>query len=141
LPSLRPAWLLKPKQRTRSGYRLYANRDFRAAGTDRGAEILGIPLKQSRVLEGRFEFGGSAAAPAGSTERKAQQLDKAIRAIAMRNMRSSLRESRFGAVFQLVVQEHRMQNSQEWKAQYFSAERGPKLAERQGLVARVSRNK
>jgi len=37
-----------------------------------------------------------------------------------------------------VVQEIEMQNSQEWKAQYFSAERGQSCGTAKALVARVA---
>ena len=126
--------LLKPKQRTRNGYRLYTSRDFARLEQIVVLKFLGIPLKQIRglletdsnlasVLERQLEILG---------ERR-RQLDKAIRAIGNAQYAIQSRGEPDWRLFQLVVQEIEVQNNQEWKRQYFSTEAQARVAERRKM--------
>ncbi|MBS1866462.1 MAG: MerR family transcriptional regulator [Acidobacteria bacterium] len=126
--------LLKPKQRTRSGYRLYANRDFARLEQIVVLKFLGIPLKQIRgLLEADSNLAAVLQRQQEVLNEKRRQLDKAIRAIGNAQYAIQSRGEPDWKLFQLVVQEIEMQNSQEWKAQYFSAEARAKVSERQKL--------
>ena len=126
--------LLKPKQRTHSGYRLYTNRDFARLEQIVVLKFLGIPLKQIRgLLEADSNLPAVLQRQQEVLNEKRRQLDKAIRAIGNAQQAIHSRGEPDWKLFQLVVQEIEMQNSQEWKAQYFSAEARAKVAERQKL--------
>ncbi|HET9804619.1 MAG TPA: MerR family transcriptional regulator [Candidatus Acidoferrum sp.] len=126
--------LLKPKQRTRSGYRLYTNRDFGRLEQIVVLKFLGMPLKQIRgLLEAESKMPMVLQRQQEVLSEKRRQLDKAIRAIGNAQYALQSRGEPDWKLFQLVVQEIEMQNSQEWKAQYFSAEARAKVAERQKL--------
>jgi MerR family transcriptional regulator, thiopeptide resistance regulator len=124
--------LLKPKQRTRSGYRLYTNRDFGRLEQIVVLKFLGIPLKQIRgLLEADSNLTAVLQHQQEVLNEKRRQLDKAIRAIGNARYAIQSHGEPDWKLFQLVVQEIEMQNSQEWKAQYFSAEARAKVAARQ----------
>lgn len=126
--------LLKPKQRTRSGYRLYANRDFARLEQIVVLKFLGIPLKQIRgLLEADSKLAAVLQRQQEVLNEKRRQLDKAIRAIGNAQYAIQSRGEPDWKLFQLVVREIEMENSQEWKAKYFSAEARAKVAERQKL--------
>ncbi len=126
--------LLKPKQRTRSGYRLYANRDFARLEQIVVLKFLGIPLKQIRgLLEADSKLAAVLQRQQEVLNEKRRQLDKAIRAIGNAQYAIQSKGEPDWKLFQLVVREIEMENSQEWKAKYFSAEARAKVAERQKL--------
>jgi MerR family transcriptional regulator, thiopeptide resistance regulator len=122
--------LLKPKQRTRSGYRLYTNRDFARLEQIVVLKFLGIPLKQIRgLLEADSNLAVVLQRQQEILGERRRQLDKAIRAIGNAQYAIQSRGEPDWKLFQLVVQEIEMQNSQEWKRQYFSPEAQAKVAE------------
>jgi len=126
--------LLKPKQRTRSGYRLYTNRDFARLEQIAVLKFLGIPLKQIRgLLEADSKMPVVLERQQKVLAEKRRQLDKAIRAIGNAQYAIQSRGEPDWKLFQFIVREIEMQNSQEWKGQYFSAEAKAKVAERQRL--------
>jgi DNA-binding transcriptional MerR regulator len=126
--------LLKPQQRTRSGYRLYTIRDFARLEQIVVLKFLGIPLKQIRgLLEADSNLAAVLQRQQEVLSEKRKQIDKAIRAIGNAQYAIQSHGEPDWKLFQLVVREIEMQNSQEWKAQYFSAEARAKVAERQKL--------
>jgi len=126
--------LLKPKQRTRSGYRLYSNRDFARLEQIVVLKFLGVPLKQiSGLLETESMLPEVLRRQEEILTDKRRQLDKAIRAIGNARQAMQSRGEPDWKLFQLVVQEIEMQKNVEWKAQYFSPEARAKVAERQKL--------
>jgi MerR family transcriptional regulator, thiopeptide resistance regulator len=126
--------LLKPKQRTRSGYRLYSDRDFARLEQIVVLKFLGIPLKQIRgLLEADSNLAKVLQRQQEILGEKRRQLDKAIRAIGNAQYAIQSRGEPDWKLFQLVVQEIEMQNNQEWKRQYFSPEAQAKVAERRRL--------
>jgi len=126
--------LLKPKQRTRSGYRLYSERDFARLEQIVVLKFLGIPLKQIRgLLEAESNLTVALQRQQEILGEKRRQLDKAIRAIGNAQWAIQSRGEPDWKLFQLIVKEIEMQNSQEWKRQYFSPEAQAKVAERRKL--------
>ncbi len=126
--------LLKPKQRTRSGYRLYSERDFARLEQIVVLKFLGIPLKQIRgLLEAESNLTVALQRQQEILGEKRRQLDKAIRAIGNAQWAIQSRGGPDWKLFQLIVKEIEMQNSQEWKRQYFSPEAQAKVAERRKL--------
>jgi DNA-binding transcriptional MerR regulator len=126
--------LLKPKQRTRSGYRLYSERDFARLEQIVVLKFLGIPLKQIRgLLEAESNLAAVLQRQQEILADKRRQLDKAIRAIGNAQWAIQSRGEPDWKLFQLIVQEIEMQNNMEWKRQYFSAEAQAKVAERRRL--------
>jgi len=137
--------LLRPKQRTEAGHRLYSLRDFARLEQIVVLKFLGIPLKQmSRLLEPDAKLSAVLGKQREVLFVKRLQLDKAIRAIsnAQRSIRSKKEPD--WKLFQLIVKEFDMQNSIEWKGKYFSDDAKAKVRERQKLwspelQARISR--
>jgi DNA-binding transcriptional MerR regulator len=126
--------LLKPKQRTRSGYRLYSGRDFARLEQIVVLKFLGIPLKQIRgLLEAESNLPAVLERQQEILADKRRQLDKAIRAIGNAKWAMQSRGEPDWRLFQLIVQEVEMQNNMEWKRQYFSQEAQAKVAERRRL--------
>ena len=126
--------LLKAKQRSSSGYRLYTNRDFGRLEQIVVLKFLGIPLKQIRgLLEAESRLPAVLEKQQDILTDKRRQIDKAIRAIGNARWAIQSRGEPDWKLFQLVVREIEMQNNQEWKAQYFSPEARAKVAERRKL--------
>jgi MerR family transcriptional regulator, thiopeptide resistance regulator len=126
--------LLKPKQRTQSGYRLYSEPDFARLEQIVVLKFLGIPLKQIRgLLEAESNLTVALQRQQEVLAEKRRQLDKAIRAIGNAQWAIQSRGEPDWKLFQLIVKEIEMQNSQEWKRQYFSPEAQAKVADRRKL--------
>jgi len=128
--------LLKPKERTHSGYRLYSERDFARLEQIVVLKFLGIPLKQIRgLLRSESNLATVLERQQEILTDKRRQLDKAIKAIGNAQHAMQSRGEPDWKLFQLIVKEIEMQNSQEWKRQYFSPEAQAKVAERNRLYS------
>jgi len=126
--------LLKPKQRSSSGYRLYTNRDFGRLEQIVVLKFLGIPLKQIRgLLEADSKMPAVLQRQQEVLSEKRRQLDKAIRAIRNAEYAIQSRGEPDWKLFQFIVREIEMEKSQEWKAKYFSPDARAKVAERRNL--------
>lgn len=126
--------LLRPKQRSQAGYRLYSMRDFARLEQIVVLKFLGIPLKQiRRLLESESNLGEALQRQQEVLSKKWRQLEKAIRAIGNAQRALQSRHEPDWKLFQLIVQEIEMQNKVEWKGKYFSPEARAKVAERQKL--------
>jgi MerR family transcriptional regulator, thiopeptide resistance regulator len=113
--------IVRPKQRSEAGYRLYSMRDFARLEQLVVLKFLGIPLKQIRkLLESEANLGSALQQQLNVLAEKRLQLDRAIRAIG--NARRSLqsRNEPDWKLFQFIVQEIEMQKKMEWKGKYFS---------------------
>jgi DNA-binding transcriptional MerR regulator len=121
--------LLRPKQRSQAGYRLYTDRNFARLEQIVVLKFLVIPLKQIRrepganlfaVLQRQLDvlFG------------KRLQLDRAIRAIRNARKACESKQEPDWKLFQLIVQEIEMQNAIDWKRKYFCVEAQAKVAAR-----------
>ena len=128
--------LLRPKQRSEAGYRLYSMRDFARLEQLVVLKFLGIPLKQIRaLLESEANLAGALQRQLNVLAEKRLQLDRAIRAIgnAQRSLQS--RNEPDWKLFQLIVQEIEMQKQMEWKGKYFSPSAKLKVAARRSALS------
>jgi len=127
--------LLRPKQRSRAGYRLYSARDFARLEQIVVLKFLGIPLKQiPRLLEPDAKLADVLQKQRDVLLTKRLHLDKAIRAISNAQRSLLSRKEPDWKLFQFIVQEFEMQKNTEWKAKYFSAEARAKVAARRSQL-------
>jgi MerR family transcriptional regulator, thiopeptide resistance regulator len=128
--------LLRPKQRSSAGYRLYSPQDFVRLEQIVVLKFLGVPLAQMRGL---LESDGKMAAVLETQrhvlEAKRCQLDRAIRAIGNAQRAIASRKQPDWNSFQLIVKEITMQKNSDWKGKYFSAEAKERVAERQRALS------
>jgi MerR family transcriptional regulator, thiopeptide resistance regulator len=127
--------LLRPKQRSEAGYRLYGLRDFSRLEQIVVLKFLGIPLKQiGRLLEPDAKLAEVMQQQRDMLLSRRLQLDKAIRAIdnAQRSLQS--RREPDWKLFQLIVKEFEMQKNIEWKGKYFSTEARAKVMARRNQL-------
>jgi len=123
--------LLRPKQRSEAGYRLYSIRDFGRLEQIVILKFLGVPLKQVRgLLEHESNLAKTLEKQQVVLGEKRRQVEKAIRAIgnALRALQS--RKEPDWKLFQLIVREIEMQNRIEWKGKYFSEDAKARVMER-----------
>lgn len=126
--------LLRPRQRSQAGYRLYSLQDFARLEQIVVLKFLGMPLKQiRRLLQAESGLGEALGRQQVVLAEKRTQLDRAIQAIS--NAQKSVRGR--GApdwkLFQYIVQEIEMQNSMDWTKKYYSSEARAKVEERKKL--------
>jgi MerR family transcriptional regulator, thiopeptide resistance regulator len=128
--------LLRPKQRSRAGYRLYTAQDFGRLEQIVVLKFLGLPLKQIRGL---LQSGSNLAAVLQHQQEvlleRRLQLDRAIRAIANAQKSVQSRKEPDWQLFQYIVKEIEMQKSIEWKGKYFSAEAKARVAARRSQLS------
>jgi DNA-binding transcriptional MerR regulator len=126
--------LLRPKQRSRSGYRLYSARDFARLEQIVVLKFLGIPLKQiRRLLEPDARLSEVLRKQRDVLFARRHQLDKAIAAINNAQRALTSESAPDWKLFQLIVKEFEMQNTTDWKGKYFSDDARAKVRERQKL--------
>lgn len=126
--------LLKPKQRTRSGYRLYAVRDFWRLEQIVVLKFLGMPLREIRgLLEAEAKLPSALRKQQIVLAEKRRQLDRAIAAIGNAREAFGSRKEGNWELLRYVIQEIAMQNSMEWSKKYYSAEAQAKVEERKKL--------
>ncbi len=126
--------LLRPKQRSQAGYRLYGMQDFARLEQIVVLKFLGMPLKQIRqVLSAQADLGEALGRQQKVLEEKLRQVDRAI--LAIRTAQRSVR--RHGEpdwkLFQTIVREIEMQNNNDWMDQYYSPQAKEKVEERKKL--------
>jgi DNA-binding transcriptional MerR regulator len=128
--------LLRPKQRSSAGYRLYTMRDFARLEQIVVLKFLGIPLKQIRaLLESEGNLASALQRQQDVLEQKRMQLDRAIRAISNAQRSLQSRNEPDWKLFQLIVQEIEMQKKMEWKGKYFSPAARMKVAARRNMLS------
>ena len=126
--------LLRPKQRSDAGYRLYTARDFARLEQIVVLRFLGIPLKQiRRLLEPDARLKDVLRRQRDILFARRHQLDKAIAAINNAQRALERESGPDWKLFQLIVKEFEMQNSADWKGKYFSEDAKAKVRERQKL--------
>lgn len=126
--------LLKPKQRSRAGYRLYSQRDFGRLEQIVVLKFLGMPLKQIRtVLESESTLPLALRRQQIVLAEKRRQLDKAIAAIGNAQQSLDAHHQPDWKLFQFIIQEIEMQNSMDWSKKYYSPEAQAKVEERKKL--------
>ena len=128
--------LLRPKQRSRTGHRLYSLRDFARLEQIVVLKFLGIPLKQIRaLLESESNLSNALQRQQDILSQRRLQLDRAIRAISNAQRSLQSRHEPDWKLFQLIVQEIEMQKKMEWKAKYFSNAAKMKVAARREVLS------
>lgn len=126
--------LLKPQQRPRAGYRLYARRDFGRLEQIVVLKFLGMPLKQIRsLLEAESKLPVALRRQQIVLAEKRRQLDKAIAAIHSAQESFASHQEPDWKLFQYIIQEIEMQNSMDWSKKYYSPEAQEKVEERKKL--------
>jgi MerR family transcriptional regulator, thiopeptide resistance regulator len=126
--------LLHPKQRSRSGYRLYERRDFGRLEQIVVLKFLGMPLKQIRsLLEKESKLALALKRQEAVLKEKRRQLDKAIAAIGSAQQAFDTSGGPDWKLFQYIIQEIEMQNSMDWSKKYYSPEARAKVEERKKL--------
>jgi MerR family transcriptional regulator, thiopeptide resistance regulator len=126
--------LLKPRQRSRSGYRLYSQRDFGRLEQIVVLKYLGIPLKQIRgLLEADAKLGQALQRQQMVLAEKRRQLDRAVTAIENAQRCFDPRREPDWNLLKYVVQEIEMQNSVDWSKKYYSPEAREKVEARKSL--------
>jgi DNA-binding transcriptional MerR regulator len=126
--------LLRPKQRSSAGYRLYSQRDFARLEQIVVLKFLGMPLKQIRsLLESDAKMPVALRRQQIVLAEKRNHLDRAIAAIS--NAQASLASHREPdwKLFQYITQEIEMQNNMDWTKKYYSPEAQAKVEERKKL--------
>lgn len=128
--------LLRPKHRSRAGYRLYSPRDFARLEQIVVLKFLGMPLKQIRaLLQSEATLGSALQRQLDVLAQRRLQIDRAIRAISNAQTSLQSRHEPDWKLFQLVVQEIEMQKKMEWKGKYFSAAAKMKVAARREVLS------
>jgi len=126
--------LLKPKQRSRAGYRLYSQRDLGRLEQIVVLKFLGMPLKQIRtVLESESKLPLALRRQQIVLAEKRRQLDKAIAAIGSAQQSLDSQHQPDWKLFQYIIQEIEMQNNMDWSKKYYSPEAQAKVEERKKL--------
>jgi DNA-binding transcriptional MerR regulator len=126
--------LLKPKQRSHAGYRLYSQRDFGRLEQIVVLKFLGMPLKQIRtVLETESKLPLALRRQQIVLAEKRRQLDKAIAAISSAQQSLDSSHEPDWKLFQFIIQEIEMQNSMDWSKKYYTPEAQAKIEERKNL--------
>lgn len=126
--------LLRPKQRSHAGYRLYREQDLARLEQIVVLKFLGMPLKQiRRVLQAESDLGEALHRQQAVLLEKRRQVDRAIQAISDAQKSVRGRGEPDWKLFQHIVQEIEMQNSMDWSKKYYSAEAQAKVEERKKL--------
>ena len=102
--------LLRPKQRSQAGYRLYDSRDFARLEQIVVLKFLGIPLKQvARLLTPEANLPEVLQKQRDILLTRRLQLDKAIRQIGYAQQSIRSRKEPDWKLFQRIIQEFEMQ--------------------------------
>jgi MerR family transcriptional regulator, thiopeptide resistance regulator len=126
--------LLRPKQRSSAGYRLYSDGDFARLEQIVVLKFLGMPLKQIKsLLAAETRLSEALLRQKRVLAEKRRQIDKAI--LAIRNAESSFQPKgeQDWRLLRIIIQEIEMQNSTDWTKKYYSPEAQEKVEERKKL--------
>ena len=126
--------LLKPSQRTASGYRQYTDRDFARLEQIVVLKFLGLPLSEIRdLLRDDTALFGVLRRQQQVLAEKRRRLDRAIAAIkkATRSLRS--RQGPDWSLFTKIIREIEMQSDMDWTKKYYSEEAQAKVEARKHL--------
>jgi DNA-binding transcriptional MerR regulator len=126
--------LLRPKQRSLAGYRLYGMHDFARLEQIVVLKFLGMPLKQiQRVLHAESDLGEALRRQQKVLEEKRRQLDRAIGAISTAQGSVRGHGEPNWKLFQTIVREIEMQNRTDWTNRYYSPGARKKVEQRRKL--------
>jgi MerR family transcriptional regulator, thiopeptide resistance regulator len=126
--------LLRPKQRSQAGYRLYSQRDFVRLEQIVVLKFLGMPLKQIKtLLAAQSALGDALRRQRTVLVEKRIQIDRAIQAISNAQRSFEPKGEQDWRLLQIIIQEIEMQNSMDWTKKYYSPEAKAKVEERKKL--------
>src|ERR1035437_8487612 len=126
--------LLKPKQRSQSGYRLYRARDFGRLEQIVVLKFLGMPLKQIRgLLAADGQLAQALQRQQTVLAEKRSQLDRAVAAIKNAQQHCDSQREPDWNLLKYIVQEIAMQNSVDWSKKYYATEVQEKVEARKVL--------
>lgn len=126
--------LLKPRQRSQAGYRLYVEADLGRLEQIVVLKFLGMSLKQiQRVLKAETKLPEALRHQQFVLAEKGRQISRAIEAISNAQESSRLHGGPDWKLFQIIVQEIEMQNSMDWSKKYYSPEAQKKVERRKKL--------
>lgn len=126
--------LLKPSGRSRSGYRLYRDRDLVRLEQIVVLKFLGLPLKQiARLLKRESSLADALRRQQVVLAGKRRQLDLAISAIRRAERSVESGGDPDWELFKTIVREIEMQNSTDWSKKYYSEDAKAKIEERKAL--------
>ena len=126
--------LLKPRERSHAGYRLYSERDFARLEQIVVLKFLGMPLKQIRsLLAAESRLGDALRRQRTVLIEKRVQIDKALQAINNAQSSFAPHGRQDWQLLRIIIQEIAMQNSTDWTKKYYSAEAQQKVEERKKL--------
>jgi len=126
--------LLRPRQRTHAGYRLYGERDFARLEQIVVLKFLGMPLKQIKsLLAAETRLSEALRRQKNVLAEKRRQIDKAIQAISNAQNSFQPKGDQDWRLLRIIIQEIEMQNSTDWTKKYYSPEAQEKVEERKKL--------
>jgi len=126
--------LLKPSGRSRSGYRLYRDRDLVRLEQIVVLKFLGLPLKQiARLLKRESSLADALRRQQVVLAGKRRQLDLAIHAIRRAERSVESGGDPDWELFKTIVREIEMQHSTDWSKKYYSEDAKAKIEERKAL--------
>jgi DNA-binding transcriptional MerR regulator len=126
--------LLRPKQRSRAGYRLYSEGDFARLEQIVVLKFLGMPLRQIKgLLSAETRLGEALQRQKSVLAEKRRQIDKAILAISNAESSFQAKGEQDWRLLRIIIQEIEMQNSMDWSKKYYSSEAQEKVEKRKKL--------
>lgn len=126
--------LLRPKQRSSAGYRLYSDGDFARLEQIVVLKSLGMPLKQIKsLLSAETRLSEALRRQKSVLAEKRRQIDKAIQAISNAESSFEPQGEQDWRLLRIIIQEMEMQNSTDWTKKYYSPEAQEKVEERKKL--------
>jgi MerR family transcriptional regulator, thiopeptide resistance regulator len=126
--------LLKPG-RTEAGYRLYYLRDLERLEQIVALKLLGVPLKQIRLIFQRStsEMSSALQMQRRVLEEKRRLLDSAIRAIEEAEKATAPGKRPDSAILKKIIEVIEMQDNMDWSKKYYSEGAQAKIEERKKL--------
>ncbi len=122
--------LLKPGDRTASGYRLYAPPDFARLQQIVTLKFIGFPLRQIKTLLSGANLPAALRLQRRTLEQKRRQLDQAVDAIAQAERVLASRREPDWKAFAKIIEAIQMQTNNDWTKNYYSDEAKKILTER-----------
>jgi DNA-binding transcriptional MerR regulator len=125
--------LLKPSDRTASGYRLYSPPDFARLQQIVTLKFIGFPLRKIKTLLSGANLPVALDLQRRTLEQKRRQLDQAVAAIAQAERVLASRREPDWKAFAKIIEVIQMQTNNDWSQNYYSEEAKKQLAERKHL--------
>ncbi|MBI3413953.1 MAG: MerR family transcriptional regulator [Verrucomicrobia bacterium] len=125
--------LLKPSDRTATGYRLYSRRDFARLQQIVTLKFIGFSLREIKKLLAGADLATALRLQRKTLEQRQHQLSQAVAAIAKAERMFAARRGPDWEAFAKVIEVIQMQTNNDWTKQYYNDEAQKLVAERQQL--------